>query len=319
MRIIPLVVAVVVAVLGSADAVAQPTWPSNVEVDKGEQLFNEGVAASEQGDFAGALESFQESYRLNPLPDVLYNVGMCQKALGDLPAAANTFRDYVAAIGGNLSPAEQAEFDALLAELVPQVGRISFSVSEQDARVAVDGVAVDAGALGGWLAVVPGPHNVTAEKDGFSPASVVLDVAPGDTVEAQLVLARQEGSDDDDGLSPTWFWITAGTAGAFALAGAITGGLELADEDTFNAAAERCNAGDDASCSAARKVYATIEDEANATTALLVVAGVAAAAAVTLIFFTDWGGESEPPVAVGVAPIVGGAGSGAVLGAVLRF
>jgi hypothetical protein len=52
---------------------------------------------------------------------------------------------------------------------------------------------------------------------------------------------------------------------------------------------------------------------------VVVVAGVAAAAAVTLIFFTDWGGESEPPVAVGVAPIVGGAGSGAVLGAVLRF
>jgi hypothetical protein len=87
-----------------------------------------------------------------------------------------------------------------------------------------------------------------------------------------------------DGLSPTWFWITAGTAGAFALAGAITGGLELADEDTFNNAADRCNAGDDASCAAARTVYATIEDEADATTALLVVAGVAAAAAVTLIF-----------------------------------
>jgi tetratricopeptide (TPR) repeat protein len=320
MRIIPLVVAVVVAVLGSADAVAQPTWPSNVEVDKGEQLFNEGVAASEQGDFAVALESFQESYRLNPLPDVLYNVGMCQKALGDLPAAANTFRDYVAAIGGNLSPAEQAEFDALLAELVPQVGRISFSVSEQDARVAVDDVAVDAGALGSWLAVAPGPHSITAEKDGFSPASVVLDVAPGDTVEARLVLAQQEGSDDDDGLSPTWFWITAGTAGALALAGAITGGLELADEDTFNNAADRCNAGDDASCAAARTVYATIEDEANATTALLVVAGVAAAAAVTLIFFTDWGGESEPPVAVGVAPIVAeGGGRGAMLSTTLRF
>ncbi|MBI5487110.1 MAG: PEGA domain-containing protein [Deltaproteobacteria bacterium] len=317
MSISPIAAAVVSLVAFAPAAPAQPTPPpGEAAVADAERLYNEGVAATEHEDFAAALRAFEGSYALNPLPDVLYNVGMCQKALGQLPQAANTFREYVTLVGDTMSADERAEFDALLAELVPQIGRISFQVNEQGSGVAVDGVPVGAGVITAWLAVEPGQHSVTAEKDGFDPVSAVLNVPAGSMIEARLDLVPEE--EGREGISQTWFWITAGTAAALGVAGAITGGLELADEGSFTDAADRCNSGDDAGCSAARTVYANIETEADATTALLVVAGVAAAAAVTLIFFTDWDGE-QPPVAVGVAPVVGEGGSGAVLGAILRF
>jgi tetratricopeptide (TPR) repeat protein len=304
-------------------AVILPTTRVAAQVTADAQaLFDEGVAATQTGDFATALRAFQAAYDLDPQPDTLYNIGMCHKALGELPAAANAFREYVASAGNAMTPDERTEFDALLTELVPQIGRITFELSEADARVAVDGAAVDAGALGGWLAVEPGPHTVTAEKDGFSPASTVLDVTAGSTVAAQLVLAPVEGPvppAEDEGLSQTWFWIAAGATGAFAIGGAVAGGLEQSAESDFTDAAGRCNAGNDAACLEARSIYSDVEDRANATTALLVVAGAAAAVAVTLIFFTDFGGESSPPVAVGIAPIAGNGASGALVGATLRF
>ncbi len=109
-----------VSVAGSipATSAAQTTLPGPSSVDAAARLFDDGVAAAAQDDFATALRAFVASYELNPVPDVLYNIGMCHKALGDFPASANAFREYVAAVG-TLAPEEQAEFDALLVELMP--------------------------------------------------------------------------------------------------------------------------------------------------------------------------------------------------------
>ena len=317
---------IILFAIGVAFAPVATAQPSDANVAEAARLFDEGVAATERGDFAAALDAFRASYAANPLPDVAYNIGQCQMALGQLTDAANTFRDYVAIVGDQMSEEERAEFDALLVALVPQIGRIAFEVSPPAARVTVDGVAVAPGAIAGWLAVVPGPHTIVASLDGFGPATARLDVAAGNLATASLVLAPIEAPtappeepEADQGISSTWFWVTAGTAAALGLAGVVTGGLELADEDSFTAAADRCNAGDDVSCSAARSVYANIETEADATTALLAIAGAAATTALVLAFFTDWDGQETPPVSVGVAPIADGAGQGAVVGATIWF
>lgn len=320
MKLKPIAIAVAVALgvvtLVPAGVEAQP---SDAAVAEAERLFDQAVGATERGDFAAALRDFQASYAQNPIPDVLYNIGMCHKALGQLPEAANVFRDYVAIAGDQMSPEERAEFDALLLELVPQIGRISFEVNEPGATVVVDGVEVGAGALGAWFAVAPGSHTVVAEREGFSATTSIVEVPAGGTVVAQLVLAPLQDTSvpiEGEGISPTWFWVAVGTAGALAIGGAITGGLELAAEDDFNGAADRCNAGNDTACTEARSIYSDIETDANATTALLAIAGAAAVTALTLFFFTDFGGESPPPVAVGVAPT---ADRGAIVGATLWF
>jgi hypothetical protein len=131
--------AAAVLMLGPAPetARAQPQSPASVEAAR---LFDEAVVASEQGDFRTALGLFRASFERVPVSDALYNVGMCQKALGDLPGAANTLRDYVALFGNGMTPEERQEFDALLAELAPQIGRLILVVKESGAPVA-----------GGWL------------------------------------------------------------------------------------------------------------------------------------------------------------------------
>jgi hypothetical protein len=288
-------------------APAQPAV-SPADVARAEQLYDEGVAATDRGDFAGAITSFQASYALNPLADVLYNVGMCHKALGELPAALNAFRDYVAGMGGNLSAEEQAEFDGLLAELAPQVGRITVDPAEVGATISIDGRFVGTAPLVGWVAVAPGPHVVAADKAGFGPYTTNVDVAAGQTVEVALLqVALASGPDvppvagpstpsaDDDGMSP-WFWTCVGVAGASALTMAITGGLTMKFNDDYDAGGR------------------TDDDLRDTTIALRTTTdvflgiGLAAVVAGTVLFFVLPGEESEDDEGggVAVAPALGG-------------
>jgi hypothetical protein len=288
-------------------APAQPAV-SPADVARAEQLYDEGVAATDRGDFAGAITSFQAAYAINPLPDVLYNVGMCHKALGQLPDALNAFRDYVAGMGGNLSADEQAEFDGLLAELVPQVGRLEIQGPPLGAAVSIDGVAVGTAPLAAWVAVSPGSHRVEATRAGYSPFSSEIEVAAGQTLAVNAPLVALAGTppigpgpvipvepdDDEGGLSP-WFWACVGVAGASALTMAITGGLTLKYNSDYDAGG---------------RTDADLRDTTIAlrtTTDVFLGIGLAAVVAGTVLFFVRPGEESEDEEeGVAVAPALGG-------------
>jgi hypothetical protein len=271
-----------------------------------ERLFNDGVAASERGDFQAALRAFQSSYDLNPVPDVLYNIGMCHKALGNAPGAANAFQQYVLAVGGDMTADERAEFEALLQELVPQVGRLAVQATETGAMVQVDGTNVGTTPLQGWYAVEPGSHAVTVTRDGFAPASTVIDVPAGALVPLNMTLVAtgetpagpgtEEGPAtvaSGGGLSP-WFWVSVGVTGAATVGMAITGGLTLKYKDDY------INEGqDDADLRDMTLTMRTTTD---------VLLGVALAGAIAGTLLLIFGGDEETsdeaasPVTASLAP-----------------
>jgi hypothetical protein len=275
---------------------AQGTSPTPAAVAGAEQNYNEGVAATERGDFAAARRAFQASYDLNPLPDVLFNVAMCHKALGDLPAAANAFRDYVAVVGGDLSPEEQAEFDALLAELMPQIGRVVVEGAPPDSVLSIDGVNAGSVPPGGWVAVSPGRHRVLVEREGSTSFAADVDVAVGQIVTVSTSLvgpgslppdprtgipATGGRGQEDEGLSP-WFWTCVGLAGASVLTMAITGGLTLKYNDDFDASG-RADGGLRDTTLALRT-----------TTDVFLGIGLAAVVVGTILFFLAPEAESQP-------------------------
>lgn len=45
--------------------------------------------------FDDALEQFQKAYDASPIPDFLYNIGQCQRNLGDYKAAVFSFKRYL--------------------------------------------------------------------------------------------------------------------------------------------------------------------------------------------------------------------------------
>lgn len=224
----------VVTILGVGVGVGVPAVSLADDAAEAERLFREGMTAAEQGDLAGAALSFEASFRLNPVPEVAYNLAMCRQELGDYPGAANAFREFAAALGTRITPEQAAEVEAHLGELIPQIGRLTVEVAEDGADITVDGVHVGTTPLGPWVAVVPGRHQVTATKPGFVEASTTVVVLAGGTapVALTLVAASTDAAGEDSGISP-WFWASVGVTAAAGVGMAITGGLTLKSKDEY--------------------------------------------------------------------------------------
>jgi hypothetical protein len=273
---------------------------SSSDVTEAERLYQEGLAAVDAGNLASAAAAFERSFALNPVPDVLYNVGMCRKGLGDYPAAANAFRDYVALVGDRISVEERAELEALLLEILPRVGRLVFDDVPEGAAVRLDGAAVGTTPLGVWVAVAAGTIAVSAEREGFQPATAAVPVRAGQAVPVELawtplaeVPAGGGGDVESSGLG-AGFWTSVAIGGAAAIGMAVTGGLALATKDDY-----------EASGWTDRELYDRAGNLGIATDVLL---GVAAAGAVAALIFgllpddEEQAESSETPAGVAVLP-----------------
>lgn len=70
-------------------ATAKPATP--------EELFAASADAYRRGDFAGAIELLKKVYATDPQPSVLYNMGRAYEGMGDLPAAVEHYKRFLAA------------------------------------------------------------------------------------------------------------------------------------------------------------------------------------------------------------------------------
>ena len=102
------------------------------------QRFQAGVAEFARGNLIGALAEFEESYRLNPVPAVLFNIAVTQKGLGRASDAIATFQRYRAATAANPSAApRRAEAERLMNEIDAGIAHVTLSVPPE-ALVRVD-------------------------------------------------------------------------------------------------------------------------------------------------------------------------------------
>src|SRR6185437_11786676 len=77
-----------------------------------------------------------------------------------------------------------------LDEAKKQVGTIVVLLNLPEARVTIDGVAVDKNDLPFELFVDPGAHTIVAQRDGFVDAHATIDAHAGAAQEVPLVLHR---------------------------------------------------------------------------------------------------------------------------------
>jgi hypothetical protein len=63
-----------------------------------ERLFQEGLKAYDAREFARAIEAFEAAHRLSPLPEILFDIGMAHRALGDCQRAVKSFDAFIRAV-----------------------------------------------------------------------------------------------------------------------------------------------------------------------------------------------------------------------------
>lgn len=88
-----------IALLAPLSASAEDPAPSDADLALAKQYYNLGKTYYDQAAYEKALTSFQESYRLSHRPALLYNIGRCQEALGDLEQAIQMYEQYLKRTG----------------------------------------------------------------------------------------------------------------------------------------------------------------------------------------------------------------------------
>lgn len=163
-------------------ALAQPA-PDTQEAGR---RFAAGVTLYNEADYRAALVEFKRAYDLAPNPRVLYNIGQTYYQLQNYAAAFETLSRYMSDAGDKAPHA--AEVKQTLETLRTRIGKIDV-VTEAGAEVAIDDEAPVKAPFSAPVLVSVGRHRITVTAPGKLPATRVVDIAAGDTVRQEIVLA----------------------------------------------------------------------------------------------------------------------------------
>jgi len=140
-------------------ALAQPT--------SAREHFAHGVELAELGDFSSAAAEFEEAYRISPHYAVQYNLGQAYAALGKSIEAARAFEMYLEGGGQKIAQERQSEVQQLILQNKKRVGYVAFELDPPDAKLFIDGRAIDTASLQVPTSLIVGVHGIGLTLTGF--------------------------------------------------------------------------------------------------------------------------------------------------------
>jgi hypothetical protein len=243
-------------------------------------LFERGLAAMEAGRYDEGCPALEESYRIEPLPGVLFTSAECHSKWGKTATAVSRYQDYLNAY--ERMPASQRVKQRgrddiakkQIASLQPKVPKLTVKLPPEAPPQTVvkrGGVVLGTPSLGVAIPVDPGEHSFTTEVPGGKPHEQRISVEPGETKSVVLEI-EQPGSEtkpsepaavgtsnvppaaEPGGSSQrTLGFVIGGIGVAGVIAGSVTGALVFSKKSTVdeNCQDTLCNAeGKDAADSA---------------------------------------------------------------------
>lgn len=172
---------------------AQADDPSAAAKTKAQILLSEGTQLFNRGAMAEALDRFKQAYAEYASPKLLFNIGQTSRNLGRSVEAMDALEKFLAE-ATDTPPEMISEAKRSVVELRGMLGNLTILCGTPGAEVALDGRIIGSAPLPSSLWVMPGNHLITANHQGFSPASVTVDVNAG-TVHT-LTLAMQRVSEE---------------------------------------------------------------------------------------------------------------------------
>ncbi len=190
---VTLVLALVLSAAAKAQTAPAPSEQARAEVARAVEAYN-------QGDFAQALVHYDEAYRLDPRPGMLFNLAQCHRKLGDHPRAALYYQRYLAQFPDSKAP--HAELVKRLIEETatpeavagtPDPGAVA-SEPVADAPIAIEEVASTA----------PSVQVSPMGQHGDAPILPTVPAVSAEPAKHETVLTRW------------WFWTGVAVAAAAA-------------------------------------------------------------------------------------------------------
>lgn len=179
--------------------------------------------ASQPPDYNGALVEYQRSYDLYDGHPERYrfmgNVGRCEQALGQYEAALEAFQRFLAEAPADAPGRPRVE--GMIGALEATLGTVTLTANVRGALVVVDnrelGTALD------HVRVPMGRHVVELRASGYAPSRREVQLSAMETVPLRFSLEPLGRR----GISPVFFWASAGVAVGAAVVGTVYGARAL--------------------------------------------------------------------------------------------
>ena len=162
--------------------------PSDEKVAKALKLKQRADRSMRDLRYSEALELYNRSYALNPLPALLYNRGRALEALSRFPEALDQLEEFV-----NTAPAElkakTPHIDELIEEIRGKITTLTIKSKVKRARILVRSQAVGTTPLKRPLRVNAGDATIEVSAEGYKPFKKKVTLPPGGelTIDATLV------------------------------------------------------------------------------------------------------------------------------------
>jgi hypothetical protein len=218
LALLVLLLAVVLAPVARAAGNERATpAPEDAATVQAREEFLRGSGFVKNLQYAEALAAFERSAKLRPHAATTYNIGVCQRAMGQYTLARKTLGQALqqdqAAEGAQLSETTRAETKGFLDETNRVIATITVTMKPADAAIAVDGRPLEAMADRGALPTLvagtrppgageappaptfalvldPGAHVLTLSRKGFADIVLNRTFMPGAATELKLELDK---------------------------------------------------------------------------------------------------------------------------------
>ncbi len=175
------IVPLLASLAGRADS------PAEIEV-AAKAKFKEGIDHFGKELYPQALAAFEASYQLRESPIVLYNIGMCQKALFQYPESMNTFHALLAM--KKLDASIRQGVETAIEEMAALSGSLNLVDAPEGASVAIDGKFADTTPLKDLIHVAPGHHTAVISKPGHETLEMPFTANQGEVATVRAALQR---------------------------------------------------------------------------------------------------------------------------------
>jgi hypothetical protein len=205
------------AIFALVTAVAAPSFAADKDTDEARDQFKQGSSFAKDAQWGAALAAFERSAKLRPHPWTTYNIGVCERALGQYVRARRTFNRALSErkTEAELPEATVADIKRFISEIDGLTSTLDVTLAPADAAIAVDGQPLEADAtaeksdvptvLAGTLpagpgakapasrfriVMDPGTHVLLITHEGFSDAIDTETVRPGEKRAIELSIAK---------------------------------------------------------------------------------------------------------------------------------
>jgi hypothetical protein len=293
------------------------------DAQKAKEHYLKGKELVDAGAYKKAIVELEASYELNPVPIVLYNIGLCYDELHLYASALKHYRLFVAKATEDLASLKQS-VSVRIQELNKFLGILKLTVDEEGADVLVDNEWIGKTPLPATF-IETGNHDLEIRKTGFPDIEQKIKIISGESLELEFSMKaaaasvpdtkEQEARDKAETEKPAGeetaaarngkklgivpFWTAVAVTGASALTMAVLGGVALKKDGEVADMYENEN-------------WKPVADERDrlslATNVMIGLTSAAALSALVLFFFTDFSKEKKRGAFFTVDP-----GSGALL------